>query len=87
MNIFKIAVYQFVQVINFLILIRVLMSWVVRDYRNPIARFIYQVTEPILAPFRNLLQRFGVGGTLDFSPILAMLTVEVIANFINNLNF
>lgn len=82
MLIFKVAVYRFVQVINFLILVRVLMSWVVRDYRNPVANFFYQVTEPILAPFRTLQQRLGIGGFLDFSPIIAILVVQMIANMI-----
>ncbi len=79
---FKIAVYQFVQVINFLIIVRVLMSWIVRDYRNPVANFFYQVTEPLLAPFRALQQRLGIGGMLDFSPIIAMLAVQLVANMI-----
>jgi len=79
---FKIAIYQFVQVINFLIIVRVLMSWIVRDYRNPVANFFYQVTEPLLAPFRALQQRLGIGGMLDFSPIIAMLAVQLVANMI-----
>lgn len=78
----KIAIYQFVQVINFLIIVRVLMSWIVRDYRNPIANFFYQVTEPLLAPFRTLQEKLGIGGMLDFSPIIAMLVIQVVANMI-----
>lgn len=82
---FKLAIYQFVQVINFLIIVRVLMSWIVRDYRNPVANFFYQVTEPLLAPFRALQMRLGIGGMLDFSPIIAMLVIQVVANMILNL--
>jgi len=82
MLIFKTAIYQFVQVINFLVIVRVLMSWIVRDYRNPIANFFFQVTEPLLAPFRMIQQRLGIGGMLDFSPILALLTIQLIANLI-----
>lgn len=82
MLIFKTAIYQFVQVINFLIIVRVLMSWIVRDYRNPIANFFYQVTEPLLAPFRMLQQKLGIGGMLDFSPIIAMLVIQLVANMI-----
>lgn len=78
----KLAVYQFVQVINFLIIVRVLMSWIVRDYRNPVANFFYQVTEPLLAPFRMLQQRLGIGGMLDFSPIIALLVIQFLANLV-----
>lgn len=82
MSIFDVSVYYFVRVINFLILIRVLMSWFIRDPRNPFAVFIYSLTEPILSPFRKLLRRLGVGGMLDFSPILALLVIQMIANAI-----
>lgn len=85
MQILQITVYKFVQVINFLIIVRVLMSWVVRDYRNPVANFFYQVTEPILAPFRMLQQRLGIGGMLDFSPIVALLVIQLLANMILSL--
>lgn len=82
----KVAVYYFVRVINMLILARVLMSWFVKDLRNPIAMFIYQITEPILSPIRDLLKKLGIGGTmLDFSPIVALLLIQFIANIIYNL--
>ncbi|MCK5762669.1 MAG: YggT family protein [Clostridiales bacterium] len=69
-----------------LILARVLMSWFVKDLRNPIAMFIYQITEPILSPIRDLLKKLGIGGTmLDFSPIVALLLIQFIANIIYNL--
>ncbi len=79
---FKIAVYQFIQVVNFLIIVRVLMSWIVKDYRNPVANFFYQVTEPILAPFRALQEKLGIGGMLDFSPIMALLVIQLLGNMI-----
>ncbi|BEP29484.1 YggT family protein [Helicovermis profundi] len=74
------AIIYFVQVVNFLILARVIMSWVIKDFSNPIVQFIFQVTEPILMPFRKLLERIGLGGTIDFSPIVAMLAIQFIAN-------
>ena len=81
----KVAVSYFVRVVNFLILVRVLMSWVIRDPRNQFAVFIYALTEPILAPFRGLLKKLGVGGMLDFSPIVALLVIQFIANVIYSL--
>ncbi len=82
MLILKTAIYQFVQVLNFLIIVRVLMSWIVKDYRNPVANFFFQVTEPLLAPFRLLQQKLGIGGMLDFSPIIAMLAIQFLAGLI-----
>lgn len=78
----KLALYEFVQVINFLIIVRVLMSWIVKDYTNPVANFFFQVTEPLLAPFRFLQQKLGIGGMLDFSPIIAMLVIQLLANML-----
>ena len=85
MTIIKVAVYYFVRVINLLILIRVLMSWFIKDPRNQFAVIIYSLTEPILGPFRELLRKFGVGGMLDFSPIVALLVIQLIANVIYSL--
>ena len=46
------------QVYQFILLARVLMTWIPNlDYNNPIARFLIQATEPVLAPIRNALPR------------------------------
>lgn len=76
------AVYKFGRVLVYLIIIRAVMSWIVRDYNNPFVKAIYQVTEPLLEPFRQLLKRFGLGGTIDFSPILAILAIQMITGML-----
>lgn len=70
----------FFEVLNWAIIIRVLLSWVRVDYRNPIIRFIYNFTEPILAPFRNIFMRssIGQGMMVDFSPVIALLVIQYI---------
>ncbi len=40
------------KMIYFVLVIRMLLSWVNPDPYNQIVRIIYRVTEPILAPFR-----------------------------------
>lgn len=82
MWIIKTSLYRFISLLNFLIIARALFSWFSRDYSNPIYRVLYQLTEPILAPFRSLLDRLGVGGMVDFSPLLAILALDVIGRFI-----
>lgn len=77
---FKVSLRYFFNVIEMLILVRILLSWISPGYySNPISRFVYNVTEPILAPFRRLIQRspFG-GGIIDFSPVLAILALRLI---------
>lgn len=78
----KVAIRYFADIINFLILARALMSWFAMGGRNSIYEFLYQLTEPIVMPFRSLLQKFGVGYGIDFSPLLAMIAVQVIANIL-----
>lgn len=85
MFVLAITINYFFQVISYLIFARVLLSWVARDINNGIVQFIYQVTEPILAPIRNLLNQFGLGGTLDFSPIVAMLLMQVLGRMLLSL--
>ncbi len=57
-----------------LIIIGAVLSWVSPDPRNPIVRFIYGVTEPVLYQVRRRLPFVIVGG-LDLSPILVILAI------------
>ncbi|MTI47756.1 YggT family protein [Sporosalibacterium faouarense] len=80
------SINRFVYLIQILILVRIALSFIIRDMSNPLFRVIYQITEPILAPFRNLIARLGINtGMFDFSPILAMFAVQIIAGIITNL--
>lgn len=56
------------------LLIGVLLSWIPVDNRNPAVPLIYQLTEPLLAPIRRLIPPMG----LDFSPIIALLGVQLL---------
>ena len=68
------------------ILIRVLLSWLpmagVRiDPYNPIIRFLYSITDPILDPLR----RFTTVGMIDLSPIVALLGLEFLRQILLSL--
>lgn len=65
-------------VIVWLIIGRSIASIVVRDYGNPLVRFLYDVTEPILMPFRKVMERLNIDtGMIDFSPLLAILAINL----------
>jgi YggT family protein len=85
MYLFKTTTMYFLNLVVFLILARAVMSWFIRDLRNPIAAFVFQVTEPLLSPFRAIIQRLGYQGMIDFSPILLIITVQLVAGFIARL--
>ena len=61
---------QSVNLLFWLILIRVLMSWINPGLNNPIMAVIYQLTEPLMAPVRRMLPPMG---GLDLSPIILLL--------------
>ena len=59
----------------FAIFARVILSWFPGSVNNPIVVFIYAVTEPILAPIRRIVPRFGM---IDLSPMVALLAIVLI---------
>jgi len=67
-------------IMNWLIIIRALISWVNPDPYNPIVQFLYKTTDPILAPFRRLIPVYSVG--LDISPIIALVFIWFLKLFI-----
>jgi YggT family protein len=69
----------FLLMFTLLILARVLMSWVQVDPYHPVAQFIFQATEPILKPVRELLPP---AGGFDFSPIVVLIIAQVVGNII-----
>jgi len=68
-----------IQLYSFVILARVLMSWVNIDPYSPLARAIYNLTEPVLQPIRNLLPP---AAGLDFSPIIVILLLQVVGQIL-----
>lgn len=70
-----------VQMIFFIVLARVIMSWFPLitnrplDYSNPLVKFLMDVTEPILAPLR----RFLVIGVIDLSPMVLLISLGILA--------
>ncbi|MFC1935170.1 YggT family protein [Chloroflexota bacterium] len=58
---------------------RVILSWFHTGAGNPIVQFIFAVTEPILAPIRRFVPRFGM---LDLSPMIALILIVIIQNIL-----
>ena len=68
-----------VQLYSFLLLVRVLLTWVRIAPRHPLVRFLWAMTEPLLAPIRRRLPPFG---GLDFSPIVAVLLLALLQSLL-----
>ena len=69
-----------INIYTWLIIIRALLSWVNPDPYNPIVRFIHNVTEPVLYRIRTKIP-LDFGG-IDFSPIIVILGIIFLQNFV-----
>ena len=70
------------QILLMAIFVRVLLTWLPIDQSNPIVRVLFDVTEPVLAPFRRVIPRIGM---FDLSPIAAMLVIQFISQNLPNI--
>lgn len=63
----------------------VILSWVRPDPGNPIVRFIYQLTAPVLNWARRIMPRFLWQSGIDFSPIIVFFVIILIDTVVVNL--
>lgn len=81
------SVYQLInllfQIYIFIVVARALISWVGPDPYNPIVRFLYQATEPVLERMRRLLP-LQFGG-VDLTPVALLLALYVAKDLLLNL--
>jgi YggT family protein len=59
-----------------------MLSWFPMDQGNPLVRILNDVTEPILAPLRQVVPRIGM---IDITPMVAFLVLFVIQQAIAQL--
>ncbi len=81
LSVVRTALLLLVEVIEVLILVRCLISWLPINRENKLISFLYQITEPLLAPVRKLLNKtpLGRGGfMLDLSPIIVFFVLQVL---------
>ena len=57
----------------FLIIASVILSWVGQRMRHPIIPLVYQLTEPVLKPFRKFIP--PIAG-IDLSPLFALIAIR-----------
>ena len=73
-----------IQIYSFILLGRVLMSWIPMftnrplDPNNPLVKIMLVVTEPVLAPLR----RYLVIGMIDLSPLVALIGLQILGSAI-----
>ncbi len=73
---YALTIYMWIVIAN------AVLSWVSPDPYNPIVRFINSVTEPVLYRIRSKIP-VSFGG-IDFSPIIVILAIIFLQNFVVN---
>lgn len=76
-------IYGIFQILTWAIIAHVVLSWIthtgaarISPY-HPAVRTLNSIVEPILAPFRKLINPRAMGG-LDLSPMIAILVLSII---------
>ena len=75
----NILLHYLFEALNLILIIRIVLSWIPHNRYHPIINFIYQVTEPLLKPFRNMIN--PIQG-IDISPIIVFILLRLLRNFI-----
>ena len=60
---------------TWVIIAAAVVSWVTPNPYNPVVRLLRRLTEPVLAPIRQLLPPWKTFG-LDFSPLIIILLIQ-----------
>lgn len=81
MAVFSNLLFYILEAFKWIILARVLLSWLpmagIRlDARNPIVQWLYRLTEPILRPLRPFTRM----GMMDLSPLVAFFIISFLQN-------
>lgn len=77
-----------ISLIEYLILIRIVLSIINFRMDNFVGELILNLTEPILAPARALIAKLNLNtGVFDFSPILAILFLRLFSSIVKRIMF
>jgi YggT family protein len=77
--IFQVLIYL-LWIFEFVLLARILLSWFPNvDRSNPLIQLLYDVTEPILRPIRDMMPQTGM---VDFSPLIVFLVIQVLVRIL-----
>lgn len=69
------VLYSITTIYFFAIVISAISSWIPAIHGHPITLLVWQLVEPLLAPFRKILPDLG---GIDLSPLFALLALKVV---------
>jgi len=70
-----------VQLLAFAIFARAILSWFPIDRSGPVVQALEAITDPVLDPLRRVIPPIGM---IDVSPMVAIITLFIIAGILRN---
>ncbi|HZK10526.1 MAG TPA: YggT family protein [Clostridia bacterium] len=70
---------RLIRALEFLLFVRAISSWFIRNPANPIYQILVMLTEPFLSPIRSALSKMQSGGFIDFSILVGYLLLEILS--------
>ena len=67
------------KILYFLLVLRIILSWFPMDPYNTLVATLYQVTDPLLAPFQKIPLQIGM---IDLTPVFAFLALAFLNHFV-----
>ncbi len=65
--------------VQFVLLIRIILSWLDIEERNEFTKKIVELADPILLPFRKVMP--PLGNDIDISPIVIFIVLDILKKF------
>ena len=69
----------------YVVLIRVVISWINPDPHNPIVQFLRGVTDPAIEAVRRIVPSFLWSTGLDFTPLILILLLQAVMILLDNI--
>ena len=66
---------RLIDLYSLVVVVAVILSWVRVDRRHPLGAIVYGLTEPVLAPIRQMLPPMG---GLDVSPMVLLIGLQIL---------
>ena len=68
-----------VTVLWLMVIARVLLSWINPRFEGPVARFLFDTTEPLISPIRRVMPQTGM---FDWAPLILLLGLGVLLRLV-----
>jgi len=67
----------FARLYEWVVIIHVLLSWIIRDPYHPLRQSVDRLVQPLLDPIRRIMPPTGM---FDFSPVILLILIQVVVN-------